>query len=119
MGDSRWVPLRGVGFGLVAQDGEWLPLAVGYGPVTRVVSPLMAEILFLRWALQIALVCGFRKVTFDTDCQALFNAWHEHGLDISYFTFILVDCKPLAMAFDFFLLCLLLGGPGIKWQILF
>ncbi|XP_057419169.1 uncharacterized protein LOC130713418 [Lotus japonicus] len=70
--------------------------------MTPTSSPILAETLCLRWALRKALVFGFTRVVFESDCQVLVKAWHGREKEISYFASVLADCRIIALSFESF-----------------
>ncbi|XP_057431260.1 uncharacterized protein LOC130724076 [Lotus japonicus] len=90
---------RFAGFGLVARDhaGEVLAAAAKYP--TMVLSPTVAEALSLRWAMDLAIQLGFRRVQFETDCLLLQQAWKKVSGN-SYLFSIIKDCHKLVVFFD-------------------
>ncbi|XP_057452189.1 uncharacterized protein LOC130744007 [Lotus japonicus] len=88
------------GFGMVARDnaGEVLSAAAKFP--TLALSPTVAEALSLRWAMELSVDLGFRRVQFETDCLPLFQAWKKAN-GTSYIFLLIFDCRSLFSAFDY------------------
>ncbi|XP_057426348.1 uncharacterized protein LOC130719758 [Lotus japonicus] len=88
------------GFGMVARDNAGEVLAAAAKFPTLALSPIVAEALSLRWAMELSVDLGFRRVQFETDCLPLFQAWKKAN-GTSYIFSIIYDCRSLFSAFDY------------------
>ncbi|XP_057452876.1 uncharacterized protein LOC130744733 [Lotus japonicus] len=88
------------GFGMVARDNAGEVLAAAAKFATLALSPTVAEALCLRWAMELSVHLGFRRVQFETDYLPLFQAWKKAN-GTSYLFSIIYDCRSLLSAIDY------------------
>ncbi|XP_057452813.1 uncharacterized protein LOC130744665 [Lotus japonicus] len=88
------------GFGMVARDSNGEIMAYASKFPTMVLSPTVGEALSLRWAMDLAIQLGFRRVVFETDCLPLFQAWKKASGG-SYLLTVIQDCFHFCNFFDF------------------
>ncbi|CAA7020616.1 unnamed protein product [Microthlaspi erraticum] len=98
--DGAWSEINGIGgLGWVFVDGEGTNIDSGQGAEQFISSPLMAEALAIRSALQHALEKGFSQIHIKSDAQEVIRAITKQEL-VKELYGVLFDIKTLASLFD-------------------
>lgn len=100
--DAAWAKSGAASYGCVARNDAGEVLAAATMPALHGLSSLLAEAAAFRWCLGLALELGFRVVTIETDCKALFDAWSKQGNGCSYLFSVISDCRDLSCCFALF-----------------
>lgn len=80
-------------------------MALATSPGVVALSPLLAEAAAFRWAINLVVELGFRRVALETDCLVLFQNWQKNAAGCSYLFSVIMDCRDLVPLFDSFELC--------------
>ncbi|XP_057444542.1 uncharacterized protein LOC130736769 [Lotus japonicus] len=99
--DGSWKADAVSGMGMVARNHDGLVLAAAAEVVERPSTVVEAEALAFRWAIELAINLGFRRVCFETDCLTLFQMWKKPPDGRNYLATIFSDCFQLCCSLDF------------------